>query len=39
MNSKKLNLNMKKVFEKTYKISSLEIIDKTILKNPLMENN
>jgi hypothetical protein len=34
---KELNLNMKKVFEKTYKVSILGIIDKTILKIPQME--
>lgn len=34
---KELNLNMKKVFEKAYKVSILEIIDKTILKIPQME--
>ena len=36
---KELNLNKKIVFEKTYEISSLEIIDQTILKIPQMERD
>ena len=36
---KELNLNKKIVFEKTYEVSSLDIIDQTILKIPQMERD
>ena len=36
---KELNCNIKIDFEKTYEVSSLEIIDKTIVKIPQLEND